>query len=313
MINFLSTIMYQNKYNKKKQIIILRHNGGQLGNQLLLFISVYAYCLEKGFTCKNFSFYEYSKYFNFQSSNMFVNFFEKINTFQFYKKHAILYIAYKYFSYFFQIIKKGKIIKEDSNATIFLPPTITKDENHKNLILGLENSNEAIIYIDGWGFRNPTGLKKYYKQIVINFSPKKQIMEKVNKFLHQVKNNYFVIGVHIRQGDYKISLPQWYFNEKQVSNILKHFLKREKMDPKKVLFIICSDEKLDISNFQGLNVKIGPGSMIEDLMTLSRCNIIIGSNSTFGSFSAYFGNIPFYIFDRKIGYVRARGTNLFQN
>ena len=51
--------------------------------------------------------------------------------------------------------------------------------------------------------------------------------------------------------------------------------------------------------------------MIEDLLTLSMCNEIIGSNSTFGSLAAYLGNIPFFVFDRQKKYIRGEGDHLF--
>lgn len=297
----------------KKEIIILRHNGGQLGNQLLLFTSIYAYCLEKGFSCKNFSFYEYNKYFNIPTANLVISILEKMNSFKFYKKHALLYLAYKYFSYFLQFLEPGKIIKEDSSETIYLPPTLTRNSNHNKIIKDIEDSNSNTIYIDGWKFRNPTGLKKYHKQIIKTFSPKKEILEKIDKFFEEIERDYFIVGVHIRQGDYKIVMQHWYFNEKEAAEILKIFLKKENRDPKKVLFILCSDEKINKSNFFGLNIKLGPGSIMGDLMALSRCNLIIGSNSTYGSFAAYYGNIPFYIFDRNKKWVKAKGENLFQN
>lgn len=296
----------------KKEIVILRHNGGQLGNQLLLFTSIYAYCLEKGFSCKNFSFYEYNKYFNIPTANLATNILEKINSFKFYKKHALLYLAYKYFSYILQLLKPGRIIKEDPSEAIYLPPTLTRNSKHKKIIKTIEDSNNNTIYIDGWGFRNPTGLKKYHKQIIKIFSPKKEVLEKIDKFFEEIEEDYFIVGVHIRQGDYRIVMQHWYFNEKEAAEILRAFLKKENRDPTKVLFILCSDEKINKSNFLGLNIKLGPGSMMEDLIALSKCKMIIGSNSTFGSYAAYYSNIPFFIFDRKKKYTRGKGEHLFQ-
>ena len=48
------------RHNKK--IIILWHNGGRLANQLWLYISVYAYALEKKYDLENHTFFEYSEY-----------------------------------------------------------------------------------------------------------------------------------------------------------------------------------------------------------------------------------------------------------
>ena len=147
------------------------------------------------------------------------------------------------------------------------------------------------------------------------FKPKKEIIQRVNRFINQLKKDHFLVGVHIRQGEYKSKKfegGRLYFNEKEVTAILRRYLRKENKNPEKVLFILCSDGSLDISHFAGLKIQIGIGRMIEDLITLSLCDTIIGSNSTFGSFAAYYGNIPFFIFDRKNGFVKARGDNLFQ-
>lgn len=304
-----------NLKSTQKEIIILRHNGGQLGNQLLLYTSVYAYCLEKDYKCTNYSFYEYNKYFKFKTPNFWVWIFEKLSEVKFYRRRVIVYLIYKYTSYLLQILKKGLVIKEDPADFIYLPPTSTNNTKHQKIIKRIEDSSYKIIYTDGWIFRNPVGLKKYHDQIIKIFKPKKEMIQKANRFINRIKKDNFLVGVHIRQGEYKskkFAGGRLYFYEKEVTAILRSYLKKENRNPEKVLFVLCSDGPLDISHFAGLKIQIGIGHMIEDLITLSLCNTIIGSNSTFGSFAAYYGNLPFFIFDRKNGLVRARGDNLFQ-
>lgn len=304
-----------NVKSTNKEIIILRHNGGQLGNQLLLFTNIYAYCIEKDYKCTNYSFYEYSKYFNFQTPNFWVWIFEWLSEIKFYKRRIIIYLIYKYVSYLLQILQKGMVIKENPNDFFYLPPTPMSNTKHKAIIKRVENSSDKLIYIDGWTFRNPLGLKKYHDQIIQAFKPKKEIMQKANQFINQIKKDNFLVGVHIRQGEYKSKKfmnAKLYFKENEVADILRNYLRKENKDPQKVLFILCSDETLDLSLFSGLKTQIGIGFMIEDLITLSMCDIIIGSNSTFGSFAAYLGKIPFFVFDRKKKWVKAKGNNLMQ-
>lgn len=304
-----------NLKSTQKEITILRHNGGQLGNQLLLYTSIYAYCLEKGYKCTNYSFYEYNKYFKFKTPNFWVRIFEKLSEVKFYRRRVIVYLIYKYTSYLLQILKKGLVIKEDPADFIYLPPTSTNNTKNRKIIKRIENPLDKLIYIDGWIFRNPVGLKKYHDQIIKIFKPKKEIIQRANRFINQIKRDNFLVGVHIRQGEYiskKFEGGRLYFNEKEVTAILKSYLKKENKNPEKVLFILCSDGPLDISHFSGLKIQIGIGGLIEDLITLSLCDTIIGSNSTFGSFAAYYGDIPFFIFDRKNELVRAKGDNLFQ-
>lgn len=304
-----------NLKSPQKEIIILRHNGGQLGNQLLLYASVYAYCIEKGYKCINYSFYEYSKYFNFQTPNFWIQIFENLSQLRFYKRRVIAYQIYKFASHLLQLLKNGIIIKEDPENIFFLPPTPARNNKHRPIIKQMEDSSNDVIYIDGWTFRNPAGLKKYHDQITQFFLPRKEIIKKAIKFIHRIKKDNYLVGIHIRQGEYKSKKfvgGRFYFKESEVANILRHYLKKEHKNSQKVLFVLCSDEPLDLSYFSGLKIQLGIGGMMEDLMTLSMCNIIIGSNSTFGSFAAYFGNIPFFIFDRNKKYIKAKGNNLMQ-
>lgn len=299
----------------KKEIIILRHNGGQLGNQLLLYTSVYSYCIERGYRCTNYSFYEYNKYFNFRAPNFWVSIFEKLSRVKFYKRRVVVYIIYKYSSYFLQILKRGVVVKEDPKKIFYLPPTSINNTEHQEIIKRVENSSDKLIYIDGWTFRNPSGLKKYHNQIIQAFKPKKEFIQKATLFINSIKKDNYLVGVHIRQGEYKSKNfmgGDLYFKEIEVANILRFYLKKSKKDSGKVLFILCSDGPLDLAHFSGLRIKPGIGSMMEDLITLSLCNIIIGSNSTFGSLAAYLGDRPFFIFDRNKKYIEARGNNLMQ-
>ncbi len=299
----------------KKEIIILRHNGGQLGNQLLLYTSVYAYCTEKGYRCINYSFYEYNRYFNLQTPNLWIRVFEKLSEIKFYKSRIIVYLIYKYSSYLLQILNRGAVVTEDPKESFYLPPTPINNAKHQEIIKRIENSSDKLICTDGWTFRNPLGLKKYHNQIIQAFKPKKEFIQKANLFINSIKKDNYLVGVHIRQGEYKSKNfmgGDLYFKEIEVANVLRFYLKKSKKDSGKVLFILCSDGSLDLSYFSGLRIKLGIGSMMEDLITLSRCDIIIGSNSTFGSYAAYFGEIPFFIFDRNKKYIEARGNNLFQ-
>lgn len=303
----------------KKRIIILRHNGGRLGNQLLLFASVYAFCLEYGYDCINYTFYNYHNYFENLYEDKFTKFLgilAKLKLYNTHRDYFIIYQIYKILSHIYAFFEKGLLIKEDPQNIIFLPPTKIGTKNHQKLIQMITSSKEKFFYLDGWNFRNPIGLKKYHKKITYLLRPKKQIKNTVEHFLKPVKKKYNLVGVHIRQGEYKkrnFMGGAWYFSEEEVAKILRNYLKRERKNPQKVLFILCSDNPLNLSFFSGMNVKLGIGSMMEDLLTLSMCNIILGANSTFGSFAAYYGNIPFFIFDHKKKYVKADGENLFQN
>lgn len=305
--------------NSNKRIIILRQSGGRLGNQLLLYCSIFAFCLEYGYQCVNYTFYNYRNYFDLPKGDQFIRLTGLLGKLKFYNTHAthlLIYQIYQILTVIYTFFRRGTLIKEDPNGITYLPPTKDKVKHHQKLIQKITFGKENFFYFDGWHFQNPAGLKKYHKEIISLLRPKKQIITKVRYFLEPLKKNSYLVGVHIRQGEYKSNRfmgGSWHFSEKEVAQILRSYLKKNHKDPTKVQFIICSDGPLDLSYFSGLRATPGIGSMMEDLFTLSMCDVIVGSNSTFGSFSAYYGNIPFFIFDHKKKWVEANGENLFQN
>jgi hypothetical protein len=58
-----------------KKIVILRSTGGELANQLWNYASIYAYCLERGYSLENPTFYEYGNYFTVPAPNFFLKLF----------------------------------------------------------------------------------------------------------------------------------------------------------------------------------------------------------------------------------------------
>jgi hypothetical protein len=119
------------------------------------------------------------------------------------------------------------------------------------------------------------------------FKPKKKYLGKTVdyiKLLH--KKNNFIIGVHIRHGDYKTwQNGKYYFSFFSVRKILDDYITYNKTkDNKKILFLLCSGEKINKTAFKGLRYITGPETEIGDLFSLAKTNMIIGSNSTYGGF-----------------------------
>jgi hypothetical protein len=77
---------------------------------------------------------------------------------------------------------------------------------------------------------------------------------------------------------------------------LKKYLDQKQ---EKYCFLVCSDEKIKEGKFPNINFIFGPGNEIEDLFILSKTDFIIGSDSTFGAFASYYGNIPMKIMKNK--------------
>ncbi len=294
MINRIKNKILKTADITTKKIILKHPKGARLANQLWNFVSVYAYCLKMNYECKNYSFFEdkkqvgrknsidsYYNYFDFPKYK-YIKFLFKIN-FILNKLSNKFRLYYRYVE-FIEKYRSDKILSD--NESVFYLSADKKIDK---------------IYLDGWLFRNPEGLEKYRKEIVEYFKPKKNILKYIDGLISPIKKEYTnIVGVHIRQSDYKEAFEQgkYYFNEKEVRKILDDYLQFSGKSKNDIMFLICSDEKINKMYFEGLNYTICNGNVVEDLFTLASCDTIIGSNSTFGAWASYYGNIPLIVFER---------------
>jgi len=219
---------------------------------------------------------------------------------------------YKIYIIIVRIFFKNKIVssKNTTNEVFYLPPSSTESKYISLL------ENKSIIYFEGWLFRNPTGLEKYRKEILEYFKPNEKIEKNINKYILELRKRYeHIIGVHIRQGDYKIFKGGKYLiDQKRIREILDEYLSFFQKNSEKICFLITSDGKIEENNFVGLNYIISKKNPVEDLFLLSKTDIVIGSDSSFGEFSAYYGNISHIIFkNEKIDWKYYQKDKYFQN
>ena len=61
---------------------------------------------------------------------------------------------------------------------------------------------------------------------------------------------------------------------------------------------MASDGPIEDGIFSGLNYIASKNNAVTDLFLLASTDTIIGSNSTFGAFASYYGNIPFIVMQK---------------
>ncbi len=283
-----------------KKAVIIEHGGGELANQLWNYASIYAYTLETGFKLENPSFYEYGSMFQIRRG--YVADMLLYSPFRAYRGRRNKLLPktwrklYKFWAKFVYARHPNSVISSvnSNNQVYYLPPTQMATEDLKRLEI------EGQIYFSGWLFRNPRGLEKYRNEIVEYFKPIEKIKTEVDAFVAQARKFKHVVGVHIRQGDYKeFKNGAYWIEQTRVREILDEYLKFSGKTKEEVCFVITSDGKIRTEFFTGLNILISPLSAIHDLFVLSRTDIVLGSDSSFGDFASYLGNIPHIIFKRE--------------
>jgi len=146
--------------------------------------------------------------------------------------------------------------------------------------------------VKGWKFRDDTNLVRHQVVIAQYFQPIVSIRRPVGKLLNKARSlGSEVIGVHIRQGDYRY----WkngihYFEMEQYAYWMRELARHD--ESKNLVFLVCASDPANSTYFHGLNVVMGPGSVIGDLHALSLCDKIMGPPSTFSTWASYAGRVP---------------------
>jgi hypothetical protein len=278
-----------------REIIIFKHGGGELANQLWNYLCIYAYGLHSKSPVANPSFYEYHSYFNLVQSHglptrllssLGLGIKARRNSFT----RQLWRRIYAIYSRTIEIICKKTIVSSEnlSGSVFYLPPTVDLPEDCR----------QKKIYFKGWLFRNPIGLAMYRENLLTAFAPKQDILQRVNEIVSPLKTLFsHMVGIHIRQGDYAIFKDGRYrIGEKRVREVIDEYIEFAAISPDTTVFIITSDGKVNPENYKGLNIYISNENPITDLFLLSSTSIILGSDSSFGAFAAWYGNIPHIIF-----------------
>lgn len=282
-----------------KKIIILKHGGGELANQLWNYISIYAFGLETGVPVRNPSFFEYHYFFNFLkneswitriTSNMLFRTPRRRNSFinrnQRIKYAQIVWITAKF--------NQSSVYSSENteNKVTILPPSAS---------LPTRFDNCEKIYLTGWLFRNPKGLEKYAAELRQAFMPKNEIMKKIDAIVSPLREQYEnVVGIHIRQADYaEFKNGAYFISQNRVREIVNEYMGKFSLSKNKTVFIIASDGKINESVFDDLNIYISKENSVTDLFLLSKTDVILGSDSSFGAFAAWYGNIRHIIFKKE--------------
>ena len=157
----------------------------------------------------------------------------------------------------------------------------------------LHQLNEGgMLFVKGWKFRDDEHLVAAHRVIAEYFTPVEEIRLRAERAVSQARSQGdLVIGVHIRQGDYR----DWkggihYFETEQYAHWMRE---AAAIHPgKRVAFMICASDLIDFGKFGGLAVTSGPGEVVADLHALSLCDGIMGPPSTFSTWASYRGRTP---------------------
>lgn len=155
----------------------------------------------------------------------------------------------------------------------------------------------------GWFTMDDTRyLSQTKKELQHIFRPRQEIMDKAEAMIQGIRQESdFVIGVHIRHGDYKTFFDgRYYYTLEEFHQFMLRI--QALYQDKRVAFFISSNEAFDVRQFEGCNChRFGkePSGDILDLYTLSLCNRILGPWSTYSRWASFIGEVPLCFIENK--------------
>ncbi len=268
-------------------MVILGKKFGRLANRLWIFAYFYANSIEYNYKLFYRNFDEYNKYFTTTLNNQFPdsNIKSKFSTITildnvlYLISQAIIEIFNKiipHSSIFLRIKKEGQGL--DLNDPFYLDKTLKK----------------ILIIRDGGHFyRDNVNLIKHRKKLLKVFRPKDIFIKNLENNIYQNKKvNSILVGVHLRKYDYRtIRNGEFFITDEQYKFFMDKMELLLSKENKKAQFLLCSDEKIDLQNFDGLNVFSGTGHLIEDLYSFAKCDYLMGPPSSYTMWASFYGNV----------------------
>lgn len=196
----------------------------------------------------------------------------------------------------FENLNSNKLIKFSSHKTIKRILMSLKSRGYiqngkTNIFRKIFNLN----FVEGWSNRlgNAEIVEKHSDAVRKIFAFKFDITNPVDR-LFAAQDEFTVVGVHIRRGDYKEWLNgAYYYTDDEYICVLKNIEEQLELEGKKARFLLCSNEKVNLDNYGKLDCFVIPdASGSQDLYALSKCSYIIGPPSSYSQWASFIGKVP---------------------
>ncbi len=271
--------------------VIVLDSGGRLGNKLIHFAAVYAWCIHRNHRLFNPAFYAYAPLFPNLDSDLLLSATHPLRLRVPMRRRLQKFALRLGRTAHARGWIDGSIDAQTPSELVVLPPTTALQGR-----TAIDDAAAARFYLHGWYIRNPRGLTQYRQPIVDLLTPAPEVIADADAFAREVSGGdgwntgTIALAVHIRQGDYKTERSSLYHDVGEYAQTMKRIQSEiARQSGKRVRFAIFSDEARSVEEFQplGLDVVISRSTVIGDLTRMSRFAGIIAAPSTFSQWAAY--------------------------
>jgi hypothetical protein len=274
-------------------MIFFSHKCGQLGNRLFSFAHIIAHAEAHNLKIVNLAFDEYAKYFHTTSKDIFCRYPATQSTIKPEWVRSTLFVINKIALKILRIIR-AKVSPFHVILVADLPEYDFKGDKYFNLDQIRNYHFKAFVFLFGRFFRDYRNFEKYQNVIRNYFRPIKEIEDSVNGLIEKGRiDSDFLIGVHMRRGDYKFfSDGKYYYDQRQYLDKMKEL--KDSAPEKRIKFFICSNEQIELDHNQEFSILKGPGHLVVDMYLLAHCDFIMGPPSTYTLWASFYGNKPLH-------------------
>jgi hypothetical protein len=261
------------------KVLFITDKFGDLGNRLFRFARFYCCKPERIFIC-DLSFFQYVHLFSPKYRGWFLLF-----RFLSFINDERLCLIKKYLNsaiYAFQIDAPSDFLKSETWTCDYV-------------FNAVKNSNKLIHHIPKGAF-----FCKQTKLNIINKNRLKKIFNLKNKYIYIAekllsiqKTDAYLVGVHIRRGDYaQFRDGELYFDDNVYLSAMQIF-KKNMIPNKKIEFLLLSNEVMNIKLYSEMSpLYFGLQNPGVDQALLARCDHILGVESTFSGWISFLHDIP---------------------
>ena len=290
-------------------IITDKYGNLGLGNRLFLFAHFIANAIEFDYKISYPGFYEYAQYFIGTRSSFFCSYPAKTSLIR--SCNPAQYFVTSGINVFTTCSRKLKLQLPDIN--VFDISSMGDFEGDYNLdAQSFIESRKAsrVLFVKGWTFRAELSAKKHADLVRLFFTPVDTYASRISSLIKSARKGCdLLVGVHIRQGDYKIWLNgTYYYSTSDYVNIMRSA--EGLWGGARVRYLICSNEKQDECLFEGLDYVMGNADQLEDMYAFASCDYLIGPPSTYTMWASFYGSVPLFVIETLDTAITLKGFKL---
>jgi hypothetical protein len=283
------------QHDAGSKTILVARRCGRLANRLVLAANIMAFAQDRAWQVYDPTLYTYAEYFEQLRDNVFYRFPAPEVPRRWAKlAHPLMRTKCGY-----HVVRHTSHLVERVPGLSSLACTISEPADGTVLELDSPAFDEAcgqasFIFLRGWLIRASQSVKRHGDEIRRYFRPDEAFRARAETRVHALRQrNDVVVGIHIRQGDYRTWLDGKYFfptptYARWMRSLAATFVNQ------RVGFLICGDEPHHEREFDGLSVCCQGGHLVEDLHALSCCDYLLGVQSTYSQWASFYGQVPLF-------------------